>query len=233
MNTLRLVLALTALVGSLRAVAGDLTSIDRSILKEPRYASRSPKYCLLVLGPKAKTRIWLVLDGKTLYVDRNGNGDLTEAGKRVDGKDGVFKIGVLLDPVTGHKHTDLIVNVDRRIERSDDTFYIQPYEITGRVRGKYVFTATPGFADRAKDAPAVPLDGPLTPRIFGDAGLTLHRDRDTRLSIHLIGMGDKAAIYVEYDGIPAEVRPHVEIECPGKTKGDGPVRSTTHLKERC
>jgi hypothetical protein len=232
MKTLRLVLALLV-AGSLFAVADDVVGIKRSLLKEPRYESSSPKYCLLVLGPKAKTRIWLVLDGKTLYVDRNGNGDLTEAGERFDGKDGVFKIGELLDPVTGRRHTELIVNVDRRVERSDNTFYIQPFEVTGRVRGKYVFTAVPGFADRVKDAPVVPLDGPLTPRIFGDVGLTLHRDRDTRLSIHLIGLGEKAAIYVEYEGIPAEVRPRVEIECPGKSKGDRPVRFTTYLKERC
>jgi len=60
--------------------AADLTEIERSIRKEPAYQSKTPRYCLLVFGPEAKTRIWLVLDGKTLYVDRNGNGDLTEGG---------------------------------------------------------------------------------------------------------------------------------------------------------
>src|SRR6516225_8420792 len=62
--------------------AADLSRIDRSLKKEPAYKFK-PKYCLLVLGPKAETRIWLVLDGEVLYVDRNGNGDLTEPGKRV------------------------------------------------------------------------------------------------------------------------------------------------------
>src|SRR5262245_10504622 len=117
MNTLRLVLALASLLIGSFAVAGDLTGIERSISKEPRYESKVPKYCLLVLGPKAKTRIWLVLDGKTLYVDRNADGDLTAASERVDGKDGVFKVGELVDPVTGRNHTELVVNVDRRIER--------------------------------------------------------------------------------------------------------------------
>jgi len=36
----------------------DLTKIDRSIKKEPAYQGE-PKYCLLVFGPEAKTRIWL------------------------------------------------------------------------------------------------------------------------------------------------------------------------------
>src|SRR5262245_7856310 len=78
------------------AVADDLTKIDRSIGKEPVYQSKSPKYCLLVFGPRAETRVWLVLDlvseprqedgsNNALYVDRNGNGDLTEADERISG----------------------------------------------------------------------------------------------------------------------------------------------------
>ena len=57
------------------AAATDLTKIDRSILKEPVYQSKQPQYCLLVFGPEAKIRVWLVLDGDVLYVDRKGNGD--------------------------------------------------------------------------------------------------------------------------------------------------------------
>jgi hypothetical protein len=57
--------------------------IDRSIGKEPAYQTRAPRYGLLVFGPEGKDRVWLVLDGHTLYVDRNGNGDLTEPGEKV------------------------------------------------------------------------------------------------------------------------------------------------------
>ncbi len=64
------------------ALAADLSNVDRSIHKEPAYNAK-PKYCLLVFGPEARTRVWLVLDGDVLYIDRNGTGDLTEAGKRV------------------------------------------------------------------------------------------------------------------------------------------------------
>ena len=63
----------------------DLTKIDRTIAKEPAYKSK-PKYCLLVFGPEAKTRVWLVLDDDALYVDRNGNGDLTEDGERMEAR---------------------------------------------------------------------------------------------------------------------------------------------------
>jgi hypothetical protein len=62
--------------------AADLSQMDRQIAKEPAYRSK-PRYCLLVFGPWAKTRVWLVLDGDVLYADRNGNGDLTEPDKKI------------------------------------------------------------------------------------------------------------------------------------------------------
>ena len=58
--------------------------IDRTLKKEPAYKSPAPKYGLLGFGPQAADRVWLVVDGNTLYVDRNGNGDLTEAGEKVE-----------------------------------------------------------------------------------------------------------------------------------------------------
>ncbi len=77
-------LVCVALLGlcSCRVVAADLSRVDRSVRREPAYRS-TPRYCLLVFGPQAKQRVWLVLDGDTLYVDRNGNGDLTETGERL------------------------------------------------------------------------------------------------------------------------------------------------------
>jgi hypothetical protein len=67
--------------------AADLSQIPRTIAKEPAYQGR-PKYCLLVFGPEAAHRVWLVLDGDTLYVDRNGNGDLTEPGEKIAAEKG-------------------------------------------------------------------------------------------------------------------------------------------------
>jgi hypothetical protein len=104
-----LALPLTLLVAT-AGWAADLKQIDRKIGKEPAYKLK-PKYALLVFGPEAKTRVWLVNDGDTLYVDRNGNGDLTEAGKKVlaeknpDAAEGeyTFKIGDFRDGELLHK----------------------------------------------------------------------------------------------------------------------------------
>src|SRR6516225_2856406 len=82
-TTARLVAAALLLLGAVQARGADLKKIDRTIAREPTYTSKHPKYCLLVFGPEGTTRIWLVVDGDFLHVDRNGNGDLTQKGKRV------------------------------------------------------------------------------------------------------------------------------------------------------
>jgi len=77
---------LVFLVTALPLPAADLAKVPRSIAKEPTYATKAPRYLLLAFGPDAADRVWLVLDDDTLYVDRNGNGDLTEADEAVQTK---------------------------------------------------------------------------------------------------------------------------------------------------
>jgi hypothetical protein len=106
-------LLLLAACGS--ASAADLARIDRTIKKEPKYAG-VPRYCLLVFGAEVKDRVWLVQDGSTLYVDRNGNGDLTEPGEKVAAKKTLpgdpesgfrFEVGELKVGVKTHKGLEL------------------------------------------------------------------------------------------------------------------------------
>ena len=70
--------ALLLFSGAATVGAADLSKVERRLVKEPTYQSGSPRYALLVIGPGAKDRVWIVKDGDTLYVDRNGNGDLTD-----------------------------------------------------------------------------------------------------------------------------------------------------------
>jgi hypothetical protein len=78
--------------------------------KEPKYAN-PPKYLLLVFGMKADAKVWLILDGDRLYVDRNGDGDLTQPGEVVQGtrKDSriIFAIGDLKERDRTHAEIEL------------------------------------------------------------------------------------------------------------------------------
>lgn len=115
--------ALTSLLFLPPLSAADLTRIERKIGREPVYESK-PRYCLLVFGPHAKTRVWLVQDGHTLYVDRNGNGDLTDDGEKIASKnsgpsnsklnDDSFEVGDIRDGASTHKSLRV-----RPLNRSD------------------------------------------------------------------------------------------------------------------
>jgi hypothetical protein len=56
--------------GSSRAV--DVVGLDLRSGRPPAYQTSTAGYCLLVFGPAARTRMWLVLDGDSLFVDRSG-----------------------------------------------------------------------------------------------------------------------------------------------------------------
>jgi hypothetical protein len=62
--------------------AVDYGKVPRTIVRQPAYRSKSPEYGLLLFGPRAKVRVWVVCDGETVYLDRNGDGDLTGKGER-------------------------------------------------------------------------------------------------------------------------------------------------------
>jgi WD40 repeat protein len=98
--------------------AADLAKIDRTIGKLPAFTADEQEYCLLVFGPEARERVWLVHDGPVLYVDRNGNGDLTEPEDRVtaDEIEGEaegeysFKAGDIADGSRRHKDLNVSWN---------------------------------------------------------------------------------------------------------------------------
>lgn len=76
-------IAIWAVLAGLTAPPAVAADFDRgSPGREPAYRGK-PGYLLLVFGPDARDRVWVVNDGDTLYVDRNGDGDLTAADEKV------------------------------------------------------------------------------------------------------------------------------------------------------
>jgi hypothetical protein len=208
--------ALLALAG-VSAQAADLTKIDRSISKEPAYQGK-PRYCLLVFGPEANTRVWVVVDGDALYVDRNGNGNLAEPGERVgrrkvEAPDGVAH---LYDPVTvpaadGASPPELHMNAHA------DGFDVM-------VEGKYRQTAgpIPFGEDRAK-APVLHFRGPLrfalAPRTVVDRS-----ERKLRVRLETPGGGESAVVRVPPCKVPKGLGPVADFEFPNKVAGGPAVK---------
>jgi hypothetical protein len=132
------------------AGAADLSKIDRTIAREPAYRFQ-PQYCLLVFGSQARFRVWLVQDGDVLYVDRNGNGDLTEKGKRVAG----LAVGDITEPGRGMIHKALSVRIQKDGSRV----------VSILTEGKHQQrSGQVTFAGRSQEAPIIHFNGPVRVR---------------------------------------------------------------------
>lgn len=137
--------------------AVDLTAIPREISVPPVCRSAEPAYCLMVFGAKADTRVWLVQDGDRLYVDRNGNGDLTETGEMIEGTGSIYDEG-------GIRERDGTLHGGLSVYRFADS---RRCRVRIRTRGAHLQFAGHGeskleFAIRPQDAPIVHFNGPLT-----------------------------------------------------------------------
>jgi hypothetical protein len=255
---MRLAIALSAAIFaswiSPPLAAADLTKVDRTIRKEPTYRAK-PRYGLLVLGPNAETRVWLVIDAKTLYVDRNGDGDLTGADERVVAVD-TASSDVLEWRAGG------FVEADGKTRHSDLVVYQYPHTQLGRlvesvnvmdVRGASA-QGTHGeegcsFADSPKDAPVIHVNGPLTLRVHSavveDAGGSKLKTAPFRLAagervaeLHVqvgtagLGRGTFAALAVER-GFPAGLSPTAGVTMPGKADPRMTAEAEYPLAKRC
>lgn len=193
---MRLSPALLALLVAGPALAADLTKVDRTLKKEPAYQSKSPKYGLLVFGPKAETRVWLVLDlgdpwdkdssKNILYVDRDGDGDLTGPGERItctlqkqelfasfSPKPSVtyspnFDVGDIVERDGKTRHTGLKVRADSYVQRYRPVYL----EVNVAGRGEqFAGGQVLAFANRPQDAPVIHFGGPLTLRLSMESGV--------------------------------------------------------------
>jgi hypothetical protein len=233
------------------ATASDLRKIDRTIRKEPEYKGK-PQYALLVFGPEAKTRVWVVQDGETLYVDRNGDGDLT-------GKDERFTLGFPIGK-TGHGYLQdckiKVRNMDTKTryvfraiksyahptyDKADAGRHLVVYvDIEGRVAYRQYCSAE--LAERPDKAAISHFHGPLMiePRM---TGWKLPREW-SRLPIGdspsdisaVVGTMDAEHdcwVVVCSDDLPKDLHPVMEVEYPAKKAGDAPIKQCYEFKERC
>jgi hypothetical protein len=247
--------AAAALVLALPAPAGaaDSAGVERKIAKEPKYEGK-PAYCLLVFGADRKTRVWVVRDGNAAYVDRNANGDLTEAGEKVtatpDVDDGdevkvtvtEFDLGDLALEVGGKKPYTGLFLTRRTYEPKAAAAGSTASETSSvwlNIRDLHSQSATPEFAAKAADAPIVFMDGPLEIRLRPDPkGETVcfARDEDAHaytFQIGTMGLGTGTWAPIGYDQVPEEVHPLAELSFPAAKAGAPPIVTKFALDSRC
>ena len=218
------------------ANAVDLSKLPRTIARAPTWQSKSPRYCLLAFGPTAATRIWLAADGDRLFVDRNGNGDLTEAGEVVTAKaddSGFlnFEVGEIREADGKVRHTNLRVTLFGR-DTGAGTIAVQVADRGEQVAGNDVAGALT-FADKPATAPVIHFNGPLQMALT--TATPLQRSaKPVRLNavVGTPGLGEGTFAAVGGDDLPEDAHPSAAIEFRDAAGAKlDPVRVT--LDQRC
>jgi len=233
----------------------DLAQIDRTVGKEPAYRAQSPKYCLLLFGPEAKTRVWLVHDGDRLYVDRNGNGDLTEEGEavkavaqrsnlsaategeRVESWSWRFDSGAVREGK--RKHDALVIEIahGEYIPKEGKPRIVDHTFVTLKLEGKWQQSAYGpfSFARRPQDAPVIHFNGPLTivPRYESQVLARGGHGHKFRAAIGTPGLGIGTFAILDPEAVPAGIHPVADVEFPAASADAQPIRARFVLDFRC
>jgi hypothetical protein len=262
MSKVRVLMGLALLISSAAfAWADDEVKRGRSIVKEPAYQSNAPGYCLLTFGREGKTRVWLVFDSVPdplkpgdaedyLYVDRNGNGDLTEPGARVAavvhkrkihvtfGKGFYdetlleFDVGPVGGPGGKEKRRSLKVWVSwyRGQER--------PCTLSLKTEGQFCREESVSgviFSRRPEDAPVLRFDGPLTMRfaLGMKHSLSLTEEFNLQAEVGTVGSGPDSFVSMRNDTFPKDLHPVAEIEWPHRGANKPPIKMRVTLNQRC
>jgi RNA polymerase sigma factor (sigma-70 family) len=212
-----------------------LTGIDRTIKKEPKYTG-APLYLLLAFGPEAKERVWVVLDGAALYVDRNGNGDLTDDGVVNPLPDGgnprspAFLVGDLT--VGGVTHTGFFLSAIRMNTGSVFT------KLGVTVGGKVLQMAGPTnlrLTETAKEARVIHFGSQVVTAIPSHTMPSVpdaNRADDFRVQVGTPGVGLGSFAAFGSESLAKGVEPVAEFEFAPLAGGE-PKKLTVKLTERC
>jgi hypothetical protein len=227
----------------------DYKKMERSIGKEPTYVG-APRYALFIFDPQARFRVWAVLDKSradlpyydVLYLDRNGNGDLTEPGERFVGtydeklKTLTIHVGDLAVPGTKLTHTDLrFITVEPHGYAG--FWFGMKWDGKVAVDGGYgkegtILTAYAASANKAPVLRPTPL-GPLSFRFWdAEVALPIGKARDVQFGVGNPGSGpDTFCAVDEHYLIPGKdilVATLIARDREGKE-----VRSRTEIQKHC
>lgn len=226
-----LALALVALLAGW-SVAADKPKIDRTITKEPVYKT-TPKYALLFVGKEGKTRMWIVRDYDTLYVDRNGNGDLTDdkplKPSAEDGGVATFRIDTLRDPHSKQKHTNFEVRI---FLGSKKRKIMEHWSILLDIDGRYQEVAHVEPKEMPEQAPVPHLGKPLR-MVVSDLTFTSGEETEIRAHVRCWTPGSVPTAVMHAKGFPADLHPVAEITFPGKTPDAKLIVLKVPLTQRC
>lgn len=225
--------------------AADLAKVERKIGREPKYQNQ-PLYALIVFGSGLNPRVWMVLDGDTLYVDRNGNGDLTEPGestKLENRNTDPASFEAVEIKASDNVQRKLRVWVYNWLARDKDRKLEPALSISDRDQRSYGawggWDSPAVWGSRPEVAPIFHVGGPLEMGFEQPARLVFRKSSpgmlELKVGVGTPGIGTGSFTHLKYwdDAIPEKAQPTAVLEFPNKESGGPPIRIEQVLKERC
>lgn len=215
-----------------------LTKIDRKIAKLPKFTSEKPGYCLLAFGEKAEFKVWVVLDGDNLHIDRNGNGGLTD--------DAPVKANAALsNPPRSYVFPATEIGAEKEQKWAVNLSTLS----VGATQPAAILVATREGSTPQKVGPTDFrfADTPDTARVvhFGSKVLAVRpsltmpsvleegQKVEFRVQVGTPGVGAGSFASVTNDGLNKKANPVAEFTFQPAKPGDKPVVVKAELKERC
>jgi len=203
----------------------DLAKLPRKIAL-PKGA-KAPKYCCLVFGEKAERIVWLALDGRTLYVDRNSDGDFDDAEEKVVAK--ASEEGSVLQFAAGDLAIPKVDPAELSVRVMKEPGKGDKITVSVRVRregapsaetdGRYFCYAGPtdaggdlAFADKPGAAPMLHFGGAWTLDFQDKYSVAKGREFEAYLCVGTrgVGTGSYVAVGIQ-DGAPEKALPVVKF----------------------
>lgn len=222
-------------------VAVDYGEMPRTLLQEPDYRADSPEYALLLFGPRADLRVWMVLDRDAVYLDRNGDGDLTQDGERFATADDCRGV-TITSPDGGRYVISNVSRIETDVDGQQERLLIVHVDLPGPPAYRQYCGVV--LQDSAAKTHLAHFGGPLRVMPGSDDGApgpehVLRIGEAVELDV-IFGTVDKAAgcwtvIEVEQGGkaaFPEGVFPAVDIEFPARG-GGAPIKQTFSLSQFC
>lgn len=216
-----------------------LTKIDRKIAKLPKFATDTPGYLLLAFGPKADFKAWVILDGDILYVDANGNGDLTD--------DALVRFSTAAsNPPKAYVFETQGIGAEK--DEKKWTLTVSTFPVSGTTAKALIVMATRDgqaqkagpmdfrFTDSVDTARVIHLGSEVLavrPSLTMPSVLEEGEKVDFRVQVGTPGVGAGSFASVLNDGLNKATNPVAEFTFPSTKPGDKPVTVKTELKERC
>jgi len=223
-----------------------LQRIERTITREPVYHAEQPLYGLVVIGPQASTRYWVVLDKSSrdvekhdvAYVDLNGNGDLTESNEKFAaekaGSKLTFQFPDIVDPTTGKKHPDFKLSISDRDPPTQMVSLLWRGE--QKFGGGYPEDPEDGYLRFGASPAAAPIlwlngDGPFRFQRWYSGELRIGEADDVKVFLGLPGVGRSSFCAFQRHVLPEDEPVLTTLIYTDKDGKERQVRSM--LEDRC